>query len=1015
MFCFVMQAHYEATAEMTDVSPCASLTVRLLSLQSKTSVHIEEIYIFVDPAESTNDDSVTGPGNLGGSSLLAMLVPGLMQMSKSKSCKIDDGYFSHGSRNHPAQDHAVKDSCPYEKIAQEAGPYVSDDSNCKQAGIERGIDSADGRTVSNEKRSQDQLQYKDPVSIQLPVQTTENMQMPPVKDQLVSDTNRLANPLMNGTFTPYNHIERKLDTLLSKVEKMELYCSRFEDSMIKPLGSIDARLERLEQQFDSFSVEIQSLRDSSRMSQEKVDNGGNATTPASVTDRKPSLFVRVSEFSSESSCNYNVADGKQANLCGPNVVPKLLVKVPEFIPQPELTGEKLQEGAISPVDCAQSSELKERKTSPGLVIKVPEFPDDDEDDEVEEEKKTEVSNHDDHTQDDTLCRNTIDSSKSKNRVSVNGALASALEALLMSTKGTSSSKSLVCPVSSVSVENTNESSSCSVSPGNVEMSTKDGCVDQIPGSTGNANFHGTFISCQEIDGSFHTSLPKPVLEDKIDTNEKNNHLDSDKLFIASTVSSMGVPSQHHIVFKSVDGSCVNEQNKGPKFDTKQFITSTEPLHPSQPAAACESVENGAKVAENRPAGPLAEFLATRNSCSYKGKNGTSEVCCSTNGAEILSFDRTLAGSIKNSTNLSQLVVKKALEVDGEGESTFSVPVGATFEGSSCAAPYNVVKEHNNRIETVIDKDCVLENTENSARFSLGLNSLYSQCSAMGSQKKMTENNSFDLSLEGSFSEPNAEDSLSDLSSMESFGGVCGRQPVFSGSTAAGKCVDDLFAGTGTSSTITSIAGGELQKVCDLLYDYQDDMLGMTSTGKTSNSSPSLEVLLAKSSDSEAQTSDLEDIDSVAGIGSAQMFGLFSSSDDSASAPTEPLIDAVDLLSQQMVCAATFNEPLVDVVDLAESEAYAASLDEPLVDVVDLPTSSETASGVNEPLVDVVDQPTSSETASDVNEPLVDVVDQPTSSETASGANEPLANFTDLPKSLETYAGGSSGEHPNGLI
>jgi hypothetical protein len=228
-------------------------------------------------------------------------------------------------------------------------------------------------------------------------------------------------------------------------------------------------------------------------------------------------------------------------------------------------------------------------------------------------------------------------------------------------------------------------------------------------------------------------------------------------------------------------------------------------------------------------------------------------------------------------------------------------------------------------------------------------------------------------------------------------------------------VDDLFAGTGTSSTITSIAGGELQKVCDLLYEYKDDMLGMTSTGKTSNSSPSLEVLLAKSSDSEAQTSDLEDIDSVAGIGSAQMFGLFSSSDDSASAPTEPLIDAVDLLSQPMVCAATFNEPLVDVVDLAESEAYAASLDEPLVDVVDLPTSSETASGVNEPLVDVVDQPTSSETASDVNEPLVDVVDQPTSSETASGANEPLANFTDLPKSLETYAGGSSGEHPNGLI
>jgi hypothetical protein len=558
MFCFVMQAHYEATAEMTDVSPCVSLTVRLLSLQSKTSVHIEEIYIFVDPAESTNDDSVTDPGNMGGSSLLAMLVPGLMQMSKSKSCKIDDGYFSHGSRNHPAQDHAVKDSCPYEKIAQEAGPYVSDDSNCKQAGIERGIDSADGRTVSNEKRSQDQLQYKDPVPIQLPVQTTENMQMPPVKDQLVSDTNRLANPLMNGTFTPYNHIERKLDTLLSKVEKMELYCSRFEDSMIKPLGSIEARLQRLEQQFDSFYAEIQSLRDSSRISaqdgpsdtysQEKVYNDDNARTPASMTDRKSSLFVRAPEFSSEDSCNYNVTDGHQVYFHGPNVMPKLLVNAPEFISQPELTGEKLQEGAISPAGCAQSSEQKEHKTSPGLAIKVPEFPDDDDDDdgEVEEEEKTEV---DDHKQDDTLCRNTIDSSKCKNRVSVNGALASALEALLMSTKGSSSPKSVVCPACSVSVGNTNESSSCSVSAGNAdEMSTMDGYVSQIPGSIGNASFDGTFISCQEIDEASHTSLSKSVLESKIDTNEKNNHLDSDKLaLVASTVSSLDVPSQHLIV------------------------------------------------------------------------------------------------------------------------------------------------------------------------------------------------------------------------------------------------------------------------------------------------------------------------------------------------------------------------------------------------------------------------------------------------------------------------------------
>ncbi|GJN11323.1 hypothetical protein PR202_ga29504 [Eleusine coracana subsp. coracana] len=910
-------AHYEATAEMTDVSPCVSLTVRLLSLQSKTSVHIEEIYIFADPVESTNDDSVTGPGNMGGSSLLAMLVPGLMQMSKSRNYKIDDGYFSHGSSNQPTHDHEAKESNPHEKVAHETGPCVSDDSKCKSAGIGKGTDFADGGAVSNEKSNQAQLPFKDPMSVQLPVQTTENTRAPSVRDQLVSNTDQLASSPMNAILTPYNHIERKLDTLLSKVEKMELYCSRFEDIMIKPLGSIEARLQRLEQQFDTFSVDIQSLRDSSaRMSapdgpsdtnsQEKVHTDGKARSPP---DRKPGLFIRAPDFSSEDSCSYNISDGNQVNFHGPNVVPRLLVKVPEFISQPELAGEKLHKGPVSPVDCAQSSEQKEHKTSPGLVVKVPEFPDGD--DEIEEEKKTEVGDCDDHTRDNTLCRNTVDSSEGKNRVSVNGALASALEALLMSTKGTSSPRSVVFPARSVSDETTNESSSCALSPENVdEMSTKDGSVDQIPGSTGNANLDGMFISCQDIDGAPNTSLSKPVLDSKVDLNEKNNHLDSDKeAFVASTVS-LGVPLQHYIAKESIDDvSCINDQNNGPKLDAIPFITSTEPLDPPLPPAACESVDNGAQVNENRPAISLAEFLVARN--SHSCKNGTSEVCCSTNGAEILSFEWTSSKAGKNSKNISPLLVKKALEIDGKDECVSSVTVGTTSEGSSYAAPSYVFKQHSiNRIETLSDKDCGLENTENSAIFYVGLNSIYSQSSAPGSQEKLAEDSSFDWSVDYSISKSNGEDSWSDLTGMESFSGARASQPIVSENTAAGKCVENLLAGIGVSSTVTPVAGEELQKVCDLLYEYEDDIPGMTSTEKrTSKSSPSLEVLLAESSDSEVQISDDD-----AGIGSAQLFGSFSS-DDSASVTTEPLVDVADLTRESEAYAAALNEPLTDVFGL----------------------------------------------------------------------------------------------------
>ncbi|TVU38378.1 hypothetical protein EJB05_11745 [Eragrostis curvula] len=1008
-------AHYEATAEMTDVSPCISLTVRLLSLQSKTSVHIEEIYIFADPVETTNDDSVTGPGNMGGSSLLAMLVPGLMQMSKSRNYKIDDAYFSHGSRSQPTQDHAVLESSPYEKIAQEAGPCGTDDTKYRPAGTEMGIDSAYGGTVSSEKSNQVQLQFKDPVSVRSPAQTTENAQVPSVKDQLVSDKYQLPDPLMNGNFTPYNHIERKLDTLLSKVEKMELYCSRFEDNMIKPLSSIEARLQRLEQQFDSFSVEIQSLRDSSaRMSapdgvydtnSQEVHNDGNSRT---IADRKPGLCFRAPEFSSEDSCDYNVTDGNQVDSRGPNMVPRLLVKVPELIVQLELTSEKLHEGPFSPVHGAISSEQKERKTSPGLVVKVPEFPDDDDDDEVGEEKKAEVDDQYDGTEADSPCSNTVDNSKSKNRVSVNGALASALEALLMSTTGISSSNSVVCSASNGRTKITNGSSSCSLSLGNVdEMSTKDVSVDQFPGSLDTANLDGTFFSSQEVDVASQTSLSQAVLDGKVDVNEDNNELDSDNVaFVADTVP-LDVPSRRHTGKESIDGgSWVNEQNNGPKLDPMPFVASTGPLDPLQPPTAFESIDTGAQVNENKPAVSLAEFLTTRNSRTCT--NGTSEMCCSSNAAEILSFEKTLAGAGRHSNNISQLLVKKALEAVDEDESICSVPIGATFKGSSNAAHDYVAKWHSvNRIKAVSDKDCNMENTENS------VNSVFSRCSATGSQKEMTENSNLDWSLGDILAEPNTEDSWSDLSNMESFSRARANESVVSANTAAGKNVEDLLVGTGVGSTVTQVAGEELQKVRDLLYEDMDEILGMASTEKgTSKSSPSLEVMLAESSDSETQTSDLEDIDNGAHIGSANLFGSFSSSDDGASVTTEPLVDVVDLPTESEAYASALKEPLVDVPTHSET---TSGLNEPLVDMVDPLHPSETASGVNEPLVDVVDPPTLSETASGVNEPLVDVVDPLTLSETASGVNEPFANVDDLPKPLEKSAGGSRAEHPDSLI
>lgn len=919
-------AHYEATAEMTDVSPCVSLTIRLVSLQSKASVHIEEIYVFADPVESTDDDSATGPRNMGDSSLLAMLVPGLMQMSKSRNLKIDNSYFSDGSRTQLNHDPAMKESSTCEKVTQEAGPCSTNDSKYKPAGIECGTVPTAGEAVSNEKNYQDEFQFKDPNSFPPPVQTIGSTQVPSVKDQQVLNTGHLANPLVNETLTPSNLIERKLDTLLSKVEKMELYYSRFEDSMIKPLSSIEARLQQLEEKFSSFSVDIQSLQGSSAVrskpdgvsntmhSQGEAHNDARSRTPALTTDRKPGLAVRVPDFCSDDSCAYSVTIENYVNVPGPDVVPRVLAKAPDFIAQPELTGGNLHDGPFSPVDRTLSSE-KEHKTSPGLVVKVPEFPDDDDDDdeeEVEEEKEDEICDHDDgHTRyDDTLSKSTADNSKSKKTLSINGALASALEALLTSTKETASSEHVVCTASNLSAKNINDSFSCSLSPEkNSEMSTKDGSPDQFLGTSGDANLVGVFISSQKTDATTRNFISEQMLDSKVEINEQIDIRGPEKVsFVASTLS-LDDPSQIGTVDESFyDGIQVDIQKYGHNSDTIPYAVSAGHLDSPRIPTVFEAAHYGDKVNENKSSISLAEFLAARDASSCK--NGTSEVCCGKDGAEKLSFETTSAGADKKSINISHLLVKKALEVDADERNLFSTT----------------------------------------------------------------------LSLDQSFSRYDAGHSWSSLSSTELFSGAPGKEPIVSENATSENYVKEILAGIGDRPAAAPVSGEQLHKACDFLHEFKDDMFCMTSTAKgTSKSSISLEVLLAESSDSEAQISDLEDIDNDGGIGSGSAHPFtYSTSDDDASAGDEPLIDVADLTESSVLDKCALSEPLVDVANLTNpSGTDASSMNEPSADVVDLPSPSDTYT-------------------SDVND-------------------EPRVSVDGLPKPLEMFCGGSSGEHPDSLI
>ncbi|KAK3419261.1 hypothetical protein EUGRSUZ_J01288 [Eucalyptus grandis] len=76
---------YEATTEISGVDPCTSLRIRLLSVQSGDCVYIDEIYVIAEPVESNFEDEDRQSGTASGTSLTAMLVPSILQLSKMRT------------------------------------------------------------------------------------------------------------------------------------------------------------------------------------------------------------------------------------------------------------------------------------------------------------------------------------------------------------------------------------------------------------------------------------------------------------------------------------------------------------------------------------------------------------------------------------------------------------------------------------------------------------------------------------------------------------------------------------------------------------------------------------------------------------------------------------------------------------------------------------------------------------------------------------------------------------------
>ncbi|KAJ0735212.1 putative ATPase PAAT [Helianthus annuus] len=194
------QDFYEATAEINDSEPCMSLTIRLLSLQTKGCIYVDEVYVFADPIDSDDSENQTvNAETSANNSLMTMLVPTLLGLTKSRSAQLHDQNSSNpvgpATSNYPVN-HV----------------YQQDETSCKPS-------------EAKAELTQSQLAVSTP------------------NEDKVSDwtaRNELS----------YNRSEILLEQLVERVSRIEDICMRFEENMLKPINNMEARLQRVEQQVE---------------------------------------------------------------------------------------------------------------------------------------------------------------------------------------------------------------------------------------------------------------------------------------------------------------------------------------------------------------------------------------------------------------------------------------------------------------------------------------------------------------------------------------------------------------------------------------------------------------------------------------------------------------------------------------------------------------------------------------------------------------------------------------------
>uniref|UniRef100_A0A1J3G1E0 Uncharacterized protein n=1 Tax=Noccaea caerulescens TaxID=107243 RepID=A0A1J3G1E0_NOCCA len=207
------QDFFEATAEIDDAEPCISITLRLLSLQDKRCALVDEVYVFADPADQSEaeQEEASGTGNSSSSALMAMFMPTLLQLSRGKD------------------------------VRKQQDSQVSDKSNSTNPGT-LGLSNDSGKIV-NEIQQERNFSKSDHKGVSSPVLVDT-----PAKHV---DAARVSEAHIKPELS-CNNVETILHQLVNRVSRIETILTRFEDQMLKPINSIDARLQIVEKKLEQL-------------------------------------------------------------------------------------------------------------------------------------------------------------------------------------------------------------------------------------------------------------------------------------------------------------------------------------------------------------------------------------------------------------------------------------------------------------------------------------------------------------------------------------------------------------------------------------------------------------------------------------------------------------------------------------------------------------------------------------------------------------------------------------------